>query len=218
MEITEDLKKMLTNPFKGLKENDLTGFQGKCTEIAEELFNHHCILCGKKKYYFAEIEFYYYDSEQYLQNREQYKWQRVTYPRKCKAGRLFYHLSGVDICFESDYDNQKAKFGGILIRAIKKDSLIIAGPLNCKDAILNACADNNMPKIKLLEATKRRNITPETTYRALGKNDIDIEKDRLCFYDSYSDWNPKKEKYNTTKGIIEFPKSTYKTDRFNENK
>ena len=113
-----NLIEKLTNPFKGLKENN--EFQDECFEIAKDLFRNYCINCNRTEYHFAEVEFYYYDSEQYLQNREQYKWQRVTYPRKCKAGQLFYHLSGVDICFESDYNNQKAKFGGILIRAIKK--------------------------------------------------------------------------------------------------
>jgi hypothetical protein len=211
----EKLIEKLTNPFDGLKKNNLTDFQAECKKIAEDLFRNYCINCNGTEYYFAEIEFYYYDSEQYLQNREQYKWQKVTYPRKCKAGQLFYHLSGVDICFGSDYDDRKAKFGGILIRAIKKDGMIIAGPLNCKDEILNTCNGGKMPE--LLEATKKRNLNPKQTYRALGKNDIDIENDRLCFYDSHSEWNPNKEKYNTQKGKIEFRKSTYKTDRFNEN-
>ena len=217
MEITEELKKLLTNPFKGLEGNDK--FQSKCFEIAKDLFRNYCINCNDKEYYFAEIEFYYYDSKQYLRNSEQYKWQKVTYPRKCNAGQLFYHLSGVDICFESDYDNQKAKFGGILIRAIKdvngENVTVIAGPLNCKDAILNACKGSSMPKLQ--EATQKSKLIPEATYRALGKDDVDIKNDRLCFYDSNSVWNPQKEKYNTRKGIIEPQKGTYKTDRFNEN-
>ena len=214
----EDLIQSLTNPFDGLEKKD--EFQNKCFDIAKNLFCNYCINCNGKEYNFAEIEFYYYNSEQYLQDREQYKWQEVTYPRKCNAGQLFYHLSGVDICFRSDYDNQKAKFGGILIRALKENNdencKIIAGPLNCKDAILNACKGVEMPKLQ--ETTNKSVLTPKPTYRALGKNDIDIENDRLSFYDSQiSDWNPEKEKYNTKKGIIEFPKSTYKTNRFYEN-
>lgn len=219
---TKKLEELLTNPFEGLKENDLNGFQANCQTIAEDLFCNYCINCNGKEYYFAEIEFYYYDSNQYLQNSEQYKWQKVTYPRKCNAGQLFYHLSGVDICFESDYDNQKAKFGGILIRAIKdvngENGTVIAGPLNCKDAILNACKGSSMPKLHEVEVTKKCKLTPKSTYRALGENDIDIKNDKLCFFDSHiSDWNPPKEKYNTREGKIESRKSTYKTDRFNEN-
>lgn len=207
-----NLEKLLTNPFEGEK------FLSE--KIAEELFCNYCINCNGKEYYFAEIEFYYYDSKQYLQNNEQYKWQRVTYARKNKAKDLFYHLSGVDICFESSYKDKKAKFGGILIRAIKEakddNSIVIAGPLNCKDELLNACQNGEMPK--LAEVTKKRHLTPTPTYRALGKDDIDPENDRLCFFDSQiSDWNPIKDKFNTKKGKSEPRKGNYKTDRFNEN-
>lgn len=38
-----------------------------------------------------------------------------------QGGQLFYHLSGIDICFDSHYKNNEAKFGGILIRAIKDE-------------------------------------------------------------------------------------------------
>ena len=58
----------------------------------------------------------------YLKDKNQYKWQEVTYPRNdYQGGQLFYHLSGIDICFDSHYKNNEAKFGGILIRAIKDE-------------------------------------------------------------------------------------------------
>lgn len=112
-------------------------------------------------------------------------------------------------------------FGGILIRAIKKvddkNGTIIAGPLVCKDEILNACKGGNMPLLR--EASKKRNLTPEATYRALGKDAIDKENDRLCFYDSSKDnnWNPTIDKYDKEDGIIKPSRRSYKTDRFYDN-
>ena len=58
----EDLIQSLTNPFDGLEENDLKGFQDKCKTIANEMFRNYCINCNGKEYYFAEIEFYYYET------------------------------------------------------------------------------------------------------------------------------------------------------------
>lgn len=217
----EDIKKLLKPPFDDLKEYCIQNYQEECSEIAKELFCNWCINCNGKEYYLAEIEFYYYDSKLYLHDKKQFKWQKVTYARDgYNAGDLLYHLSGIDICFESSYNNQEAKFGGILIRAIKevndKNGTIIAGPLVCKDEILNACKGGNMPLF--CEATKKRKLTPKATYRALGKVDIDKDNDRLCFYDSSknNNWNPTIDKYDKEKGIIKPCRSSYKTDRFHE--
>ena len=171
------------------------------------------IKCDEKIFRFAEIEFYYYEKGKWDD-----KWNEVTYARDGhKAGDLLYHLSGIDICFDSHYDNYNAKFGGILIRAIKdEEEAITAGPLTCKDEILNACKGKQMPILKQLSTQRRIDLKP--TYRALGEKDIDKENDRLCFYDSQiNDWNPVKNRYNTRKGVIEPRKGTYKTDRFNDN-
>lgn len=212
----EQLYELLKNPFGEISANDINGFQKVCLWIAQKLFDNYCILSGDVKYYFAEIEFYYYEKEKWDE-----KWNRVTYARdKYKAGDLFYHLSGIDICFESHYKNCNPQFGGILIRAIKneKDDTIIAGPLTCKDEILNACKGKQMPILEQLSTQRKINL--KSTYRALGEKDIDKENDRLCFYESDSrinDWNPIKNRYNTRKGVIEPRKGTYKTDRFNDN-
>ena len=50
----EELKKLLTDPFDGVKD-----INGKVEEIAKELFCNYYIDCNGKKFYFAEIEFYY---------------------------------------------------------------------------------------------------------------------------------------------------------------
>ncbi|MCR4769289.1 MAG: hypothetical protein K5874_03645 [Bacteroidaceae bacterium] len=144
------------------------------------------------------------------------KYRQVTYPRDdYEAGQLFYHLSGIDICFDSQYKKEEVKFGGILIRAIKDESgLIIAGPLNCKDEILNACKDGKMPK--LIYTSEDLNINPKQTYRSLGKTGTDEENDRLCFFDgsiNIGDWNSERDRFVTKTGTIEKKNSSYDTSK-----
>ena len=138
MIVMEELKKLLTNPFD--KKNDLKGFQDKCKEIAKQLLENYCIKYGEKKYYyFAEIEFYYYDKKKW--NEE---WNEKTYPRNNKnAGDFFFHYSGVDICFNSKFE--EGKFGGILIRSLKDENgNFITGPSVCMLEILNTCFEQKM--------------------------------------------------------------------------
>ena len=206
----EDLYELLNNPFENIPKGNAKLFQKKCAEIARKLFCGYCIKCDAKKFYFAEIEFYYYEKGAW-----DAKWNEVTYARDgYKKGDLFYHLSGIDICFESHYSHDNARFGGILIRAIKDENdVIITGPLTCKNEILNACKHGSMPK--LISFLHENDIDVKSTYRALGKDDIDMDNDRLCFYDScIIDWNPVKIRYNTRKDTIESKRGTYNTKRF----
>ena len=217
----EELKKLLTDPFDGVKD-----INGKVEEIAKELFCNYYIDCNGKKFYFAEIEFYYWQSDEFDKGFNQ-EWNRVTYPRNKKAGQLLFHLSGVDICFKSSYKEENleepAKFGGILIRSIKKDenNEVIAGPWNCMLKILNECDGKTMPQIKKLKESLDIEENIKSTYRALGKDDIDKEKVnplKLCFYDSsipQKDWS-NKYKISLVKksGKLIWHKSSYKTDRF----
>ena len=213
----KDLENLLTDPFDG---KDLDGFQGKCKDIAKELFCHYFIKCNDKEYYFAEIEFYYWEEN----------WNKVdcnadvTYPRDGYDDKdLFYHLSGIDICFKSSYAD--AKFGGILIRAIRdKEDQVTAGPLNCMLKILNGCNNDKMPQLLYSGKTynSEENITP--TYRALGKNQMEKEKTniKLCFYDSSipkEKWGCYKTIFNKKDGsVIKDKLCKYKTDRFNLSK
>lgn len=192
----EDIKKVLENPFETL-EGNTEKFQNECSIIAEKLFSKYCIKCGNEKvFYFAEIEFYYYDQTWF--NKEL---NEVTYPRICEAGDIFYHLSGIDICFKSNLPNdfKKKKIGtggGILIRSIwekddKGSKIITVGPLTCMDKILNACKGKQMPKLEKLPISEQIDLKPVATYRYLGKNDFDniskgTNKDgklKLAFYD-----------------------------------
>ena len=211
----EKIIELLKNPFEGLSNYE--SIQAKCAEIARELFSNYHLACGNETFRFAEIEFYYYDRAMYLKDKNLNKWQEVTYPRdNYQGGQLFYHLSGIDICFDSHYKNNEGKFGGILIRAIKDNSgLIIAGPLNCKDTILNACKNGEMPKLE--KALEKQNIELAQTYRSLGKTGTDIH-DGLCFYDASiikkGDWNPPKDRYDTKRGVIKPKKASYDTSKF----
>ena len=204
----EKLIEKLNNPFDGLNANDKSAFQKKCAELAKKLFNNYYFQCGEKKYYCVEIEFYYYDEDHFNLD-----WNEVTYERDgYETEDIFYHLSGMDICFNSHLLKQKGKKvgygGGILIRSImeivdmKKE--ITVGPLTCVNKMLNACKGEKMPKIVF--APKQRNCIPKETYRYLGKNDFKAipekkNKDgelKLAYYDSSlseKEWNKARSSY-----------------------
>lgn len=189
---------------KACKGMNVGNFQESFKSIAETLFNHFCIQSGDKEFYFAEIEFYYYDDA----NQFNQGWNEVTYERNgYEAGDLFYHLSGMDICFDSNLSKDKSKKvgygGGILIRSIvEENEQITVGPLTCVNKILNACKGDKMPQ---LVPTKQRNCNPIETYRYLGKNDFDaIQKKKnkdgelkLAYYDPLSPeaWNRARSSY-----------------------
>ena len=179
---------LLSDPLQGLDKNTSTAkdVNERFYKIAVELFNNYCIKCGDEELYFAEVEFYYFESRKWNKN-----WNDVTYPRNSyKAGDLFYHLSGVDICFDSQYNDDYGKYGGILIRSIRtKDGVIISGPLTCKDKILNACKGCKMlPYLWTKESEGDNHISRiASTYRTLGKDRTEEETKseyRLCFYDN----------------------------------
>ena len=175
----ETLKEKLNNPFDGLKGNP-QAFQKKCAEIAEDLFKNYCIECGAIKYYFAEIEFYYYDKDIFNQ-----KWNEKTYPRTNKdAGTLFFHYSGVDVCFDSKFAN--GKFGGILIRSLKdSQGRYITGPSVCMLEMLNVCVEQKV-LLELKEDNGNRGCKlckkPIERY-GITYQEKDLKDVPLCFYD-----------------------------------
>lgn len=206
----KEIEDLLQKPLKSLKP--LTPVETFET-IAKKLMNNYCIKCGNKEHYFAEIEFYYYreKDKDFFEERKK-NWEEITYPRKTNAGDLFYHLSGIDICFESDLKKDKRGLvgygGGILIRAIvdaNDPKKLIVGPLTCKDVILNSCEGKEMPSLE--HASKKRNIKLSETYRYLGKTDFDSienpekenrdENHKLAFYDEMTPslWNTARSSY-----------------------
>lgn len=171
----------LKNPFDGVGNVD--DFQKECKTIAKKLFNYYGIKCGTKTFRFAEIEFYYYEKGKWEED-----WNKVTYARDgYNGGDLFFHLSGVDICFDSSCKGGQGKFGGILVRSIVDESNnLTTGPLNTLSCILNKSKGYSMPSLVPLEEKDFRCITPKEAHRALGKKDMDkFEKNNkeLCFYD-----------------------------------
>lgn len=114
----ERLEDMLSKPdIKSGKVNKT--FQ----EIAETLMGNYIIKKREKSYAIVEIEFYLYTPHHQ---------DFITYPRNLKAGRWFFHQSGVDLTFSTigkpeEKNNSKGKkyldyskcvFGGILIRGL----------------------------------------------------------------------------------------------------
>lgn len=153
---------------------------GDFSDLARQIITKYHIKCGDNWFRFAEIEFYYYDKDKL--NEE---WCQKTYPRKGKeAGDLFFHYSGVDICFDSSFDKDNAVFGGILIRSLydENSKMYITGPLLCANEILNACSKNKVWPV--IEETTEYICKIETTGRYGISYSDDYEfKDKLCFYD-----------------------------------
>ncbi|MBR3980843.1 MAG: hypothetical protein IKJ98_06765 [Bacteroidales bacterium] len=205
----KDLKTLLTNPFDNCKKNSLDDFKGNCLDIATKMLRNYCIQCGDKKYYFAEIEFYYYEKDKRDEKGKwDEKWNEKTYPRKNKnAGDFFFHYSGFDICFNSNFDKNSAKFGGILIRSLKDDKgNFITGPSVCSLEILNTCFElKTWPELK--PCTNQNCKICKKPIKRYGIEDVD-----LCYYDEQiknkltnefedATWDYSQKKNGEVKGI-----------------
>lgn len=206
----------LINPFEGLELNDVNGIQTRCKEIAEELFRHYGIKCGNKTFCFAEIEFYYYKKEKSGNNNWDAPWNKETYPRSKNAGDFFFHYSGVDICFQCNFiekekEDEYGEFGGILVRSLLDGDKVLAGPLFCANAMLNACKDH-MPQLTPYHQECELD-DPTTRY---GIND---DKLQLCYYRKDLNWNGVSERigWDKNKGVFKRITRNYYNDRF-ENK
>ena len=219
------MKKLnLNNPFDGLKPTDVRGIQDRCSKIAKTLFENYCIKCGNKNFRLAEIEFYYYKNEENCDNNYNNTWNRETYPRKKDAKELFFHYSGIDICFQCNYDekeksNEYGEFGGILIRSILDGNKILAGPLFCANAMLNACKER-MPE---LLPTDYQQCDFEKDRRCGISSDKTQEKGKelyLCYYvtsvcNKTIQWDETSERieWNKKKGIFKKQTRNYKKER-----
>ena len=131
------------------------------------------------KYIPIEIEFYYHSPRLPFKKGENYEKDHITYPRDIQeSGKLLYHYSGIDICFESiECKKARPEFGGILIRSLLKindkneEEEIIYGPLCCKDVLLNEAKKlpsleyhaDKCRKYDLVASKKRVGISNENT-------------------------------------------------------
>lgn len=172
MKENEALKELFSPIYIAPKISDDT-----LESIAEGIICHSYIDNGSDtKYIPIEIEFYYHSPRLPFKQDENYEKDHITYPRDIKeSGKLLYHYSGIDICFESiECKKSRPEFGGILIRSLLKikgnNNEIIYGPLCCKDVLLNEA--NKLPSLKYpadncneynLTASKRVGISNENT-------------------------------------------------------
>ena len=129
MELIEKLAQLNPN----LTANEVrSAFKG----IAEEIFGNYHIEKNGQRYYFLEIEFYFCSKKHP---------DIITYPRNTTEGRFYFHPSGIDLTFRSEYKmldgkdeivdvNNQFAFGGILIRKLLKwdTKQIIDGPHKCE--------------------------------------------------------------------------------------
>ena len=173
---------------ENLKEDELKGystikeFQDYFDKIAKYIFGNVAICAGGVLYHLAEIEFYYKNANV---NTDTFT---RTYKRDRKAGQLFWHYSGVDICF-STLDNQQS-YGGILIRSMLKEVKagnkvqyeLLTGPMRCANELINQCVKSENGKLPFLAissikvekdiiATIRQGV--ETSQSGFTKEDIE---------------------------------------------
>ena len=168
-----DFKKSLINEELN-NYSSIAQFQDYFDRIAKYILGHVAIVIGDSnskqiKYYLEEIEFYYNnqqitevdisfqkDGKDITQKKNFFS---CTYKRERDAEKLFWHYSGVDICFQSD----KTCYGGILIRSIskcegdEKNTELIAGPLRCANEIANQSINlKSIPRIEEIKWTTNR--------------------------------------------------------------
>lgn len=211
----------MENMYYDLLQKPLKGFnplkpEDTFTPIAIDLMKNYHIKCGNVKLFFAEIEFYYsrVEDKECLEKAHN-QWEGVTYTRKTNAGDFFYHLSGCDICFESNLENSIGEEGGILIRSVVDESgKITAGPMTCVNMMLNACGKGYTPT--LCKNNKIREAEIVSTYRFLGDKDFKSIKDnnnkdgnlKLAFFDNKlnkKDWDNARPSYYSSR-IIKYNK------------
>ncbi len=187
--------------FKGeelTKYETIKEFQKYFDNMAKYIFSHIAIVIGDApnknqiKYYLQEVEFYFNNNKITEDNiiftkdgksiEQKKNFFSCTYKRIRKAGDLFWHYSGVDICFETSNDDNC--YGGILIRSLLKDNgegvpQLIAGPLRCANELMNQCvmakSIPNIEEIKQplnidnLRSTIRQGIETAEKYKEVLK-------------------------------------------------
>ena len=178
--------------------------------IAKVLMNEYCISNGRYIYRPIEIEFYIYDKVKHPDTH--------VYPRdKKEAGELFFHLSGMDICFKSSLE--EGRFGGILIRALEREKdgekTLFGGPLVCKDEVLNTatekcsvksceekltCKDPHIsPRQGINEDKKIKDTFWNKNYRFIrGEVDIEMPIERSADIFAFRATPPKKSQQKRT--------------------
>ena len=226
---------------KSLKNEELNSyssiaqFQDYFDRIAKYILGHVAIVIGDSnskqiKYYLEEIEFYYNNgkipeeeitfTKDKKEKKEKKNYFSCTYKRERDAKQLFWHYSGVDICFQSD----ETCYGGILIRSFTKEYIdnegkpkteLIAGPLRCSNELINqGVLSNSIPQIKEIKwptdrivyvnnigSTVRQGIETSERYNEILDN-INNENDGkdfpfFCYFIKRNEVEWKRVKYSS---------------------
>lgn len=111
-----------------------SNFSEEFSMMADALLNRFVIRKGDRKFRILELEFYHSGTQSSV----------ITYKRQTAAGVWFFHLSGVDLSFQSDVEC----YGGILIRAVREiapESEAICGPFNVVDVLFDKFDAMDLP-------------------------------------------------------------------------
>lgn len=182
--------------------------------IAKLLMNEYYISNGVHLYRPLEIEFYIYLKD--ISDNEKRHADEHVYPRTAEAGRIFFHQSGMDICFSSSMKD--GYFGGILIRALEReDKEFFGGPRICAFEVLNSATSmcvvkecENDKKLSLdVEASERIGIKEWTDSNSNWKDEYYNKKYRFVRND-LTEITMSLQKFDFRKTEIIFPNKKYK--------
>lgn len=147
--------KKMREYFSNLDPNKAS--QKEIENFMRSLLQDYALEVAGVKFAFAEIETY--------TNAD-----KNTYKRTSRAGDIFFHNYGFDICFESSEE----AYGGVLVRSLWQFGRAepIVGPRRCANAILNISAPNL--SFCLLEAGENSQEAAEFSCR-VRRADLDGE-------------------------------------------
>ena len=175
--------------------------QGELKSLAGKLMNEYCISNGMHTYRLLEIEFYIYLKD--ISKSEKRHADEHVYPRTAETGRIFFHQSGMDICFTSSMED--GYFGGILIRALEReDGENFGGPRICAYEVLNSAS--GMCVVQECECDKKLSFDVEASER-IGIKEWTDSKDK-----SWKDEYYNKKYRFVRKGLTEITMTLPKFD------
>jgi hypothetical protein len=122
--------------------------------IARTLFTEWVLCCGDAMYALAELEFYMHSDDHpdpYVHKHDSQRTQGEWYFHRAKSAKIGFTLKGLDLTFGT-----KARFGGILVRAIRplsagKLGLMIEGPSKVVDTLLTDCGVTSVMELTSLD-------------------------------------------------------------------
>lgn len=151
--------KKMREYFSNLDPNEAS--QKEIENFMRSLLQDYALEVAGVKFAFAEIEI--------CTNAD-----KNTYKRTSRAGDIFFHNFGFDICFESSEE----AYGGVLVRSLWQFGRAepIVGPRRCANAILNISAPNL--SFCLLEAGENSQKAAEFSSR-IRRTDFDASGERV---------------------------------------